>query len=127
MMPKTVLIVDDEFGIAEVLEAILGDSGYRVVTAINGKQGLARLEETRPDVVLLDLMMPILDGPGMLRTMQANPVFRDIPVVVMSSLAEAVVMEMGIRCFAFLRKPFRAAAVRETIARAIESASKHPA
>jgi DNA-binding NtrC family response regulator len=60
----------------------------------------------------------------MLRAMQANPVFRDVPVIVMSSLAQAVVMEMGLRCFAFLRKPFGAAAVRETVARALDSASK---
>jgi DNA-binding NtrC family response regulator len=123
-MTKTVLIVDDEFGIAEVLEAILDKAGYRVVTAINGKQGLARLEEARPDVVLLDMMMPILDGPGMLRAMQANATFRDIPVIMMSSLTEAAVAESGLSCFAFLRKPFRSARMTETIARAIDSISK---
>lgn len=123
-MTKTVLIVDDEFGIAEVLEAILDKAGYRVVTAINGKQGLARLQETRPDVVLLDVMMPILDGPGMLRAMQANAALRDIPVIVMSSLTEAAVVESGLHCFAFLRKPFRAAKMIQTIARAIESTSE---
>jgi DNA-binding NtrC family response regulator len=124
MTIKTVLIVDDEFGIPEVLEAILANAGYGVVTAINGKQGLARLEESQPDVVLLDVMMPVLDGPGMVRAMQANAVFRDIPVIIMSSLPEAVVAESELPYFAFLRKPFRAAKVIQTIARAIESTSK---
>ena len=59
---QTVLIVDDEFGVAEVLQSILEDEGYRAVTAINGKQGLARLAEVTPDLVMLDYMMPILDG-----------------------------------------------------------------
>jgi CheY-like chemotaxis protein len=124
-MTETVLIVDDELGITEVLEAILDDYGYRVVTAINGKQGIERLEEAPPDIVLLDVMMPIVDGPAMLRAMQASPTFRNIPVIVMSSLTEAAVAKSGVRCFAFLRKPFRAATVVQIVARAIESASKN--
>jgi CheY-like chemotaxis protein len=72
----TVLVVDDEFGIVDVLETILTDEGYRVLTACNGKQGLVRLAEERPDVVLLDLMMPILGGAGMLREMAAVPAYR---------------------------------------------------
>ncbi len=52
----TVLVVDDEFGIVDVLETILADEGYRVLTACNGKQGLVRLS------ALLDFMMPILGG-----------------------------------------------------------------
>ena len=67
----TVLVVDDEFGIVDVLETILTDEGYRVLTACNGKQGLVRLAEQKPDVILLDFMMPILGGDGMLRAMAA--------------------------------------------------------
>lgn len=113
---KTVLVVDDEFGIAEVLEAILTDEGYRVVTAINGQQGLARLAEARPDIVLLDFMMPVLDGPGMLRTMKADPAYRDLPVVMMSSLGEVAVAEACSGYAAFLRKPFRVPMVVQMVA-----------
>ena len=63
----TVLVVDDEFGIVDVLETILTDEGYRVLTACNGKQGLVRLSEEKPEVILLDFMMPILGGGDMLR------------------------------------------------------------
>ena len=59
----TVLVVDDEFGIVDVLETVLTDEGYRVLTACNGKQGLERLVTEKPDVVLLDFMMPILVAP----------------------------------------------------------------
>lgn len=124
---KTILVVDDEFGVAEVLEALLTDEGYRVVTAVNGRQGLARLSEVRPDLVLLDVMMPIVDGPAMLRAMQEDPIVRAIPVVMMSSLGEDVVRTQCQGYTAFLRKPFRATAVLDAVARILgEGAEKPP-
>ena len=57
-----ILIIDDEFSVAEVLEAILTDAGHEVVTASNGRQGLERAKEKRPNLVLLDFMMPIMSG-----------------------------------------------------------------
>ena len=115
----TVLVVDDEFGIVDVLEPILTDEGYRVLTACNGKQGLVRLAEERPDVVLLDFMMPILGGAEMLRAMAAEPVHQRIPVIMISSLREDVIAEKCKGYAAFLHKPFRAAAVLSTVARVL--------
>ena len=67
----TVLIVEDEFAIADLLEMVLTDEGYRVLHAANGRQGLERLAEgPRPDLVISDYMMPILDGAGMLKAMR---------------------------------------------------------
>lgn len=106
---RTVLVVDDEFGVAEVLEAVLQDEGYRVVTAINGRQGLDRARETPPDLVMLDLMMPIMGGAATLAALHADPVLHGIPVVMMSSLEEAAVRETCSGYRAFLRKPFRMA------------------
>lgn len=83
---KSVLVVDDEFGIAEVLEALLGDGGYRVVRAINGCQAMERLHENPVDAVLLDVMMPIMDGPETLRTIRRHPLHAQLPVVFMSGL-----------------------------------------
>ena len=62
----TVLVVDDEFGIAELFEAILTDVGHRVLTAINGKHGLEVLAEEHADLVFLDYMMPVMTGAAML-------------------------------------------------------------
>jgi CheY-like chemotaxis protein len=120
----TILVVDDEFGVGEVLDTILTDAGHRVLTAINGKQGLARLVETTPDVVLLDFMMPLLDGPGMLRAMAADPAHRDIPVIMMSSLDADTVAEKCGRYVAFLRKPFRAKQVIDIVARALDDSAE---
>ena len=115
----TVLVVDDEFGIVDVLETILTDEGYRVLTACNGKQGLVRLSAEKPDVILLDFMMPILGGAEMLRAMAAEPVYQRIPVIMISSLREDVIIEKCPGYVAFLHKPFRAAAVLSTIARVL--------
>ena len=115
----TVLVVDDEFGIVDVLETILTDEGYRVLTACNGKQGLVRLSEEKPDVILSDFMMPILGGGEMLRTMAAQPAYRRIPVIMMSSLGEDVIAERCKGYAAFLHKPFRVAAVLGTVARVL--------
>ncbi len=113
----TVLIVEDEFAIAELLEMVLADEGYRVLTAANGRQGLQRLAEgPLPDLVISDLMMPILDGAEMLRTMQGAELQRDIPCIVMSSMPEANVRERVKDYVAFVRKPFRLAAMVELVA-----------
>ena len=112
----TVLVVDDEFAIADLLETILTDKGYRVLTACNGKQGLAKMADIMPDLILLDFMMPILDGAGMLRAMAAAPGHRHIPVIMISSLNERVTAQKCAGYVAFLRKPFRVATVLSTVA-----------
>jgi DNA-binding response OmpR family regulator len=103
---KTIVVVDDEFGLADVLDATLSDAGFRVFTASNGAQGLDVMAEHPPDLVILDYMMPLLDGPGTLRVMRADPRWAATPVVLVSAMTEALV---GARCSgysAFLRKPF---------------------
>jgi len=118
-----ILVVEDEFGVAEVVEAILTDLGYEVATAINGRQGLDRVREQRPDLILLDMMMPVLDGPGVLRALQGDPALADIPVIVMSSLPEESVAELASGYTAFVRKPFK---VRVIVA-AVRAALGEPA
>lgn len=107
----TVLVVDDEFGIAELIVAVLEDEGHRVVTAVNGKQGLEVLAHESVGLVFLDYMMPVLDGAAVLDSMKLDERLQDIPVVMMSSLPEATVAERCAGYTAFLRKPFRITAV----------------
>ena len=102
-----VLVVDDEFGITELFDAILTDEGHRVLTAMNGKQGLELLTQERPDLVFTDYMMPVMDGAAMLRAIAADPGLRGIPVVMMSSMPEATVAERCSGYITFMRKPFR--------------------
>ena len=103
-----ILIIDDEISVAEVVEAILTDAGHEVVTASNGRQGLERAKEKRPNLVLLDFMMPIMSGPSMLKALREEPGLRDVPVVIMSSLPEITVSQSAKGAYvAFLRKPFK--------------------
>jgi CheY-like chemotaxis protein len=116
----TVLIVEDESLIAIALEAALEDAGYRVATAANGKQGLERLAQApRPDLVLLDMMMPVMSGPAMRAAMMADPGLRGIPVIVLSSLPEETVRVRVHGAAAILRKPYTAEQVIGAIERVL--------
>lgn len=106
---KTILIVDDEFGIVDALVGLFEDEGYRVVSAANGQEGLVQLEKERPNMALIDWMMPILNGEEMLRTMRSTAAFKSIPVILMSAAPQSAATsksEMAGEFSAFLRKPF---------------------
>ncbi|WP_046865546.1 response regulator [Microvirga massiliensis] len=103
---KTVLVVDDEFSIALLLAAVLEDEGYRVITAANGRQALERMAETKPDLIISDFMMPIMDGAALGRAVRAHPTYRNIPMIMTSGLPENAIHEQFDGYSAYLRKPF---------------------
>ncbi|HLL54259.1 MAG TPA: response regulator [Myxococcaceae bacterium] len=105
---KTLLIVDDEHAIVDVLQGLLGDEGYRVVAAANGREALARLSEGTPDLALVDVMMPLMGGRELVRAMAADPALAKIPVVMMSAAPRAILFPAGddTPFAAFLAKPF---------------------
>jgi len=104
---KIVLLVDDEHAILDALSGILEDEGFRVVTASNGREALARLGEALPDVALVDVMMPLMDGRELLREMQADARWRHIPVVLMSAVPQSILeRDAPLTCAAFFQKPF---------------------
>jgi CheY-like chemotaxis protein len=113
---KTILVVDDEFDIVDVLADLLTAEGYRVLTASNGREGLARLHESHADLVLLDRMMPVVDGAEMMRLMHEDEALRSIPVVMMSA-AEGRRLSRELGCADFLKKPFDLGTLLETVAR----------
>lgn len=102
---KTILIIEDERVIADVLSAVLEEEGYRVHVADNGKAGIASLQTVQPDLVLCDLMMPIADGRAVARAMSSNPNYSTIPLIIMSA-GGAAPSEPGVHYSAFIRKPF---------------------
>jgi CheY-like chemotaxis protein len=119
----TVLIVEDEFAIADLLEMVLTDEGYDVLLAANGRQGLERLAEgPRPDLVISDYMMPVLNGPGLIRAMRESEKLRDIPCIIISSMPEANVRERIDDYAGFLRKPFQLAAMVQMVSAIIDAA-----
>jgi CheY-like chemotaxis protein len=111
---KTILLADDEYAIVEALTALLLDEGYRVVAAANGEEAIARLGEALPDLAILDVMMPRLDGREVLKQMRANPAWAKVPVIVMSAAARPLApAELGDAVF--LRKPFDVSALLKAI------------
>jgi CheY-like chemotaxis protein len=117
----TVLVVEDEFGVADLIEAVLEDEGHRVLTAANGKQGLELLTGEHPDLVFLDYMMPVMNGAAVLNSIADDPSLRDIPIVMMSSLSEATVAERCSGYTIFMRKPFKITDVKSLTKRLIGS------
>jgi CheY-like chemotaxis protein len=120
--PATVLIVEDEFAIADLLEMALTDEGYRVVRAANGRQGLERLAEGPPDLVLSDFMTPVLDGAGLVQAMRQSEGHRELPIIIMSSMPEANVQARIDSYAAFVRKPFHIAALMRLVATTLQAA-----
>ncbi|HEX3764622.1 MAG TPA: response regulator [Kofleriaceae bacterium] len=121
-MTQSILIVDDEFGLADITADLLRDAGYEVQLAINGKLGLDSLAAQCADLVVTDLMMPVMDGPEMIRRMRADPRFAAIPIVLMTALPEAIPRGDGARHDAVLLKPFSLAEVLAVIRRLLPPA-----
>jgi DNA-binding response OmpR family regulator len=103
---KTVLVVDDEPGITEALNELLSEEGFHVLTALNGKQALERIAEKRPELILLDYMMPGMDGSELLTALRRDSAYQDIPVLMMSFIPRSSI-PLACTPTAFLRKPFR--------------------
>jgi CheY-like chemotaxis protein len=120
-MTQSVLIVDDEFGLADITADLLTEAGYDVALAINGKLGLASLATRRADLVLTDLMMPVMDGPELIRRMRADPKLAAIPIILMTALPEAVPAQ-GTLPDAVLVKPFSMTELLATIHRLLPPA-----
>lgn len=102
---KTILVIDDEEAIAEVVCVFLESEGYKTTQASNGRQGLDYLSTIHPDVVICDVMMPILDGREFCKKMQANSNYRSIPIILMSAAVKSL-KQSECHYAALLDKPF---------------------
>jgi CheY-like chemotaxis protein len=116
-LKKRILVVDDELANAEVLALILEDEGYEAHCAVNGRQGLERVAEVQPHLVVLDYMMPIMNGAAMGLALRESPAMRHIKILMNSSLPEASVRQQFSGYDAFLRKPYDADVALATISR----------
>jgi DNA-binding response OmpR family regulator len=126
--PQTVLVVDDEEAIAEAVRARLESEGYRVVVALDGPQALETAESERPDLVVLDLMLPGMDGLEVCRQLQRE---RWVPVLMLTAKTEEADKVAGFAVGAddYLTKPFslRELAVRvRAILRRVERIGQPP-
>jgi DNA-binding response OmpR family regulator len=116
-MAQTILVVDDDPKIVRVVEINLTQEGYRVRTAADGEEALAAVAQERPDLVLLDVMMPRMDGFETLKRLKADPASADIPVVMLTARAqdEDVFEGYGTGAQWYLTKPFAPEELRRVV------------
>jgi len=120
-----ILIVDDDREIAEALADLLLPSGHSARTASDGAQGLRRIAEDVPELILLDVEMPMLDGPGMARALAAQRNgYPPIPIVVISASANIRQLADQIGTRHFVKKPFSWDLLIEVVERALASARR---
>ncbi len=84
-MPRKILIVDDEMHLARILQFTLEHAGYDVETAFDGKEALDAMEKEVPDLIILDLMLPVVDGYKVCNIMKSSDRLKDTPVIILSA------------------------------------------
>jgi two-component system alkaline phosphatase synthesis response regulator PhoP/two-component system response regulator VicR len=107
-MAKKILVVDDERHIVRLVEVNLTKAGYQVVTAYDGVEALEQVEKEKPDMVVLDVMMPRMDGFEVLKKLQADPGTAEIPVIMLTAKAQDADIFRGWSSgvSSYLTKPF---------------------
>ena len=114
-MTKKILVCDDEPYILMALTDAVEMEGYECVTAINGKEALQKARETLPDLIMLDIMMPFMDGFEVCRELKADAATRDIPVIMLTAKSQQVDIQKGKDAGAddYITKPFRPSTLRK--------------
>ncbi len=118
-----ILVVDDEPDYRSTIKYRLSHSDYEVVTATNGKEGFQKAQEERPDLILLDTNMPVMNGQEMLKCLRKNPALKDTPVIMVTATCEmkdiAIASSYGISDY--IAKPFDFTVLMEKIQNALEN------
>lgn len=96
-MAEKILIIEDDYFIRELYERQLKKRGYDVVAAADGAEGLVKAAEVSPNLILLDIMLPKLNGLDLLGTLKAKPETKDIPVVLLTNLGQESVIKEGFK------------------------------
>ena len=114
---KTVLVVDDQLTHREMISDLLKGSGFKVKIASDGDAALEQIETHVPDLVILDIVMPNVNGYEVCRRMKSNPICKDVPVILCSIKAEEFDRYWGIRqgADAYVAKPFKAKELVATV------------
>jgi two-component system alkaline phosphatase synthesis response regulator PhoP len=120
-----VLVVDDEPDLVRILQFGLQSAGYTVESAADGQEGLKKAREVKPDIILLDLMLPKLDGYKICRLLKFDERFKQIPIIILSARTQegdqALALEMGAN--RFVTKPYNFAEILVIVEELLKSAS----
>jgi CheY-like chemotaxis protein len=121
--PAKILVVDDEPDCLSIIQCRLEWSKFNVVTATNGAEGLRIAENEKPDMILLDNNMPVMNGLEMLERMRKNPVLREIPVIMVTALCESrdIAAASAYRIADYVTKPVDFTSLLEKISSLLEN------
>jgi CheY-like chemotaxis protein len=122
-----ILIVDDDPNIVQMLSDILTDEGYEVATATQSLRAFDRAKEAQPDLILMDIMMPYLDGLDQIKLLSLDDDLKDIPIIVITAKARALegIDDLrALRIVDYLYKPFEISDLLEKIGKAIKGRAK---
>ena len=118
-MPKTILVVDDEPVVVEIVKRKLQEVGYEAMTAYDGEQALAQLSKKVPDLILLDIQMPKMNGYTFIVEKSKAPAYVDIPVIVLTAYSEMepLFKRHGVR--SYLLKPLKLKELLDQVAQVV--------
>ena len=117
-----ILVVDDEKDVVELLKFLLEKDGYAVTTAFNGREALDAVKQNKPDLILLDVMMPEMDGYSVQTQLLENPNTRTIPIIILTAKGQLRdVFAMSANVKAYLEKPFDPKTLRTKIQESLRS------
>jgi CheY-like chemotaxis protein len=126
-MDKVILVVDDSTTVRKFVAASLNMKGFRVVTASDGVEALERMPAEKFDLIITDLNMPDMDGFEFIRTLRETPEYREIPIIVLSSMTDLknkdYALELG--ALAFLEKPLSTEAIQREVFRFVNKTIPH--
>lgn len=106
-MARRILVVDDEMHLAKILQFTLEHAGYEADTAFDGEEAMEKIFRGRPDLVILDLMLPVMDGYKVCNRLKKDEEYSDIPIIILSARDfEREELEEPINADLFLEKPF---------------------
>jgi two-component system, OmpR family, alkaline phosphatase synthesis response regulator PhoP len=116
-MAKKVLIVDDEPGVVKMIRYLLEKNSFAVVTATEGEEGTKLAELEKPDLILMDIMMPVIDGNEATRRLKENEATKSIPVIMLSALGQEgdVAKSLELGAIDYIVKPFHPQELLERI------------
>ena len=119
MSKAKILVIDDDASSLELMEAMLVPNGYEIITANDGSKAVAIIIEKKPDLILLDIMMPGLDGYSTLTKIKGNKTISKIPVVMLTAMGFQLNKELALRFGAvgYITKPVELAELLKTISR----------
>ncbi|HET6312609.1 MAG TPA: response regulator [Chloroflexia bacterium] len=115
--PKDVLVVEDEAYLCDLVADVLEAEGHQARTASNGHEALERVQDRKPQLILLDLMMPVMDGWEFIRALRSNRDWADIPIVVVTAVYDIKRTQQETGAVAVVTKPFDIDQIADVVAR----------